>query len=86
MKLEALQERKETVPFSRPLLSVPFSRPSLDPPGYQNRMRYKVRAAIYQWDLLPLYPDCRPETEGQEFRHTYEENADLERVSKEQGG
>ena len=38
MKLEALQERKETVPFSRP---------SLDPPGYQNRMRYKVRAAIY---------------------------------------
>ena len=49
-------------------------------------MRYKVRAAIYQWDLLPLYPDCRPETEGQEFRHTYEENADLERMSKEQGG
>ena len=54
--------------------------------GYQKRMRYKVRAAINQWDLLRLYPDSRPETEGQEFRHTYEENADLERMSKEQGG
>lgn len=54
--------------------------------GYQNRMRYKVRAAINQWDLLRLYPDSRPETEGQEFRHTYEENADLERMSKERPG
>ena len=51
--------------------------------GYQNRMRYKVRASINEWDLLRLYPDYSPETEGDEFRHTYEENADLERESKE---
>ncbi len=51
--------------------------------GYQNRMRYKVRAAINEWDLLRLYPDYSPETEGDEFRHTYEENVDLERESKD---
>ena len=52
--------------------------------GYQNRMRYKVRASINEWDLLRLYPDYSPETEGDEFRHTYEENADLERESKDE--
>ena len=51
--------------------------------GYQNRMRYKVRASINEWDLLRLYPDYRPETEGEEFRHSYEENVDLERESKD---
>ena len=51
--------------------------------GYRNRMRYKVRASINQWDLLRLYPDSRPETEGDEYRHTYEEDADLERESKD---
>ena len=51
--------------------------------GFQNRMRYKVRASINEWDLLRLYPDYSPETEGDEFRHTHEENADLERESKE---
>ena len=51
--------------------------------GYQNRMRYKVRASINQWDLLRYYPDYVPETEGDEFRHEYEENVDLERESKD---
>ena len=51
--------------------------------GYQNRMRYKVRASINEWDLRRLYPDYSPETEGDEFRHTYEENVDLERESKD---
>ena len=51
--------------------------------GYQNRMRYKVRASINEWDLLRLYPDSRPETEGDEFHHSYEENVDLERESKD---
>ena len=50
--------------------------------GYQNRMRYKVRASINEWDLRRLYPDYSPETESDEFRHTYEENVDLERESK----
>ena len=54
--------------------------------GYQNRMRYKVRAAINQWDLLRLYPNARPETQYHEFRHTYEENRDLERESKDEDG
>lgn len=54
--------------------------------GYQTRMRYKVRAAINQWDLLRLYPNARPETQYHEFRHTYEENRDLERESKDEDG
>lgn len=54
--------------------------------GYQNRMRYKVRAAINQWDLLRLDPNAQPETEFDEFRHTYEENRDLEREIKEDDG
>lgn len=51
--------------------------------GFQNRMRYKVRASINEWDLLRLYPHSRPEIEGSEFRHEYEENADLERETKD---
>ena len=54
--------------------------------GHLGRMRYKVRASINEWDLLRLYPDSRPETEGDEFRHSYEENADLERESQEDAG
>lgn len=53
--------------------------------GYQRQMRYKVRGAINEWDLRRLYPDYRPETEVDEFRHTYEENVDLERESKDDG-
>lgn len=49
--------------------------------GYQQRMRYNVRAAINEWDLLRLYPDAQPETESDEFRYEYEENQDLERGS-----
>ena len=51
--------------------------------GYRNRMRYKVRASINEWDLLRIYPNSRPETEGDEYRHTYKEDADLERESKD---
>jgi hypothetical protein len=51
--------------------------------GISGRMRYQVRAAINEWDLLRLYPDSRPETEGNVFHHRYEENVDLERESKD---
>ena len=51
--------------------------------GYQNRMRYKVRASINEWDLLRHYPNYRPETEGDEFRPSYEVDVDLERDSKD---
>ncbi len=77
-----------TVQKLRNIYSVAYSwdAPSLEVgaggAGYRNRMRYKVRASINQWDLLRLYPDSRPETEGDEYRHTYEEDADLERESK----
>lgn len=49
--------------------------------GFRNRMRYKVRASINEWDLLRFYPGSRPEIEGDEFHHVYEVNADLERGS-----
>ena len=47
--------------------------------GYQNRMRYYVRAAINEWDLLRRYPGARIETESDEFRYRYDENPDIER-------
>ena len=46
--------------------------------SFQQRMRYRIRSAINEWDLLRLYPDSRPETEEREFRHQYVENSDLE--------
>ena len=49
--------------------------------GIQARMRYKVRAAINEWDLLRLYPGSAPDTVVDEFHATYEEDADLERKS-----
>ena len=48
--------------------------------GFQRRMRYKVRAAINEWDLLRLRPGERPDTEFETFTQTYEENVDLERA------
>ncbi len=54
--------------------------------GYQNRMRYKVRASINEWDLLRLYPGSSPEIVGTEFHPGYEENADLERESGDDVG
>lgn len=54
--------------------------------GHQNRMRYNVRAAINEWDLLRLYPDAQPDTESDDFRYLYEENPDLERESRDENG
>ena len=54
--------------------------------GYQQRMRYRIRSAINEWDLLRLYPDSRPETEGREFTHQYVEISDLETQSKDDEG
>ena len=54
--------------------------------GIQVRMRYKVRAAINEWDLLRLYPGSAPDTVVDEFRTTYEEDVDLERKSGDAAG
>ena len=47
--------------------------------GHMNQMRYKVRAAINEWDLFRLRPGYRPEIETEEFRHSYDEDSSLER-------
>ena len=47
--------------------------------GFRRRMRYKIRAAINEWDLMRIYPDYKPETLMDEFNPSYEENKDLER-------
>ena len=47
--------------------------------GYMNQMRYKVRSAINEWDLLRLRPGYRPDIEAQEFQHDYGEDSDLEK-------
>ncbi len=49
----------------------------------QGRMRYKVRAAINEWDLLRINPDSQPQTVSDEFSYAYEENAALEQESKD---
>ena len=50
---------------------------------FHRSMRYRVRASINEWDLLRFDPDSRPEIEGDEFQHGYEEDADLERESRD---
>ena len=47
--------------------------------GHRSRMRYKVRAAINEWDLRRLYPNSRPETEGVDYRPGYREDPELTR-------
>ena len=54
--------------------------------GYQQRMRYRIRSAINEWDLLRLYPNSTPETEGREFTHQYLENSDLQTQSMDGEG
>ena len=51
--------------------------------AYQNTMRYQVRACINEWDLRRIYPDARPETEGQGFEHRYEELPEMEEEVKD---
>ena len=64
-----------------------WDAPSLPAPdrgaSYQNRMRYKVRTSINEWDLLRLYPDYAPDTDVRAFHHSYEENKDLEKTTKD---
>lgn len=43
----------------------------------QNRMRYKVRAAINEWDLKRLFPDWRPEIESEVHHVRYDEQSDV---------
>ncbi len=47
--------------------------------GHMNQMRYKVRAAINEWDLLRLRPGHCPDIEIEKFRHSYDEGSDLEK-------
>ena len=54
--------------------------------GYQQRMRYRVRASINEWDLRRLYPDYAPEIDVQEFIHTYEEDTAPERTTRDDAG
>ena len=51
--------------------------------GFQGRMRYKVRAAINEWDLCRLHTDYQPDTEIEGFTNPYEENADLEHETRD---
>ena len=51
--------------------------------GFQGRMRYKVRTAINEWDLLRLHPTYQPDTEIEGFDTRYEENADLEHEARD---
>ena len=64
-----------------------WNAPALSPQprgaGEQNRMRYRVRTSINEWDLRRLYPHYSPKTDVQVYSHTYEENPDLELTSSD---
>ena len=66
--------------------AAPPSDPKLGGGGLQNTMRYMVRAAINEWDLLRIYPNHSPQIVGEEYRPTYEEHVELERESKDDPG
>lgn len=61
----------------------PAMHDMLDGVADRARMRYKVRAAISQWDILRLYPSARPDTVSAEFHHEYQEDPDLEQEFKD---
>ncbi len=46
--------------------------------GFQGRMRYKVRAAINEWDLLRLHSDYQPDIEAEDFMMSYDEGGGLD--------
>lgn len=53
--------------------------------SHRNRMRYRVRAAINEWDLRRLYPGAAPDTEIEdEVYPAYTEDRDLERGSEDE--
>ena len=54
-----------------------------DGAAYRNTMRYRIRAAINEWDLRRIYPDAEPETEGHGFDHRYAELPDMEKEVKD---
>ncbi len=51
--------------------------------GEWGRMRYKVRAAINEWDLRRLIPNYRPDITVDEFTTDYIENLDMEHTAKD---
>ena len=53
--------------------------------SHRHRMRYRVRAAINEWDLRRLYPGATPQIEGEEYHPPYTEDKDLERGSEDEG-
>ena len=59
----------------------PHATPASETAGFMNQMRYKIRSAINEWDLLRLRPDCIPDIETQRFQHDYGEDSDLEKPS-----
>lgn len=51
--------------------------------GFRNRMRYKVRSAINEWDLRRLDPTYKPNIAMEEFDRSYEEDTSLEHRSND---
>ncbi len=51
--------------------------------GFMGRMRYKVRAAINEWDIMRIHHGSSPDTVSEEFAFEYEENTALEVASKD---
>lgn len=51
--------------------------------GFRSRMRYKVRAAINEWDLRRLNPEYKPNIAVERYDPSYEEEDSLERSSSD---
>lgn len=55
----------------------PEHHPVVGSVSAQNRMRYKVRSAINEWDLKRLFPDSRPEIESEVYHVRYDQQPDV---------
>ena len=51
--------------------------------SYLDRMRYKIRMAINEWDLRRFYPNAQPDTEVTEYTPSFEEQTELEKTAEE---
>ena len=51
--------------------------------SYLDRMRYRIRTAINEWDLRRFYPNAQLETEIKQFTPSFEEQTELEKTAEE---
>jgi hypothetical protein len=89
LKPPSEEEKRVTVETLRKIYERAYGwkAPHLNPAdgvGDRSIMRYMIRAAINEWDLMRLYPNSRPETVATNYTPTYEESPELMRATTDE--